>query len=109
MVSATDSGTLDWLGPLKRARGRSKKSGALTPAEKQARCRSIARDGIYNPFRKPLDRAVVSARRVTPGDKGRGTDVAVDATAEDAGGYWPKATIPQSYSPPQHQIATGMN
>lgn len=72
-------------------------------------CRSIARDGIYNPFRKPLDGALFSARREAPSDKGRSTDVVVDATAEDAGGYWPKATIPQSYGPPQYQIATEMN
>lgn len=71
-------------------------------------CRSIARDGIYNPFRKPLDHVV----RPSGPERGSGRgesrgDVPVVAGA-DGGGYWPnKNGIPQDYSPPEHQIAQG--
>lgn len=68
-------------------------------------CRSIARDGIYNPFRKPLDREQRRPEREKPEAPAAAPAVAVG----DSGGYWPKTGVPQEYSPPQHQIATGMN
>ncbi|MGN6658244.1 MAG: zonular occludens toxin domain-containing protein, partial [Achromobacter mucicolens] len=71
-------------------------------------CRKIARDGSYNPFRKPVDdrqrergREPHQERQSHP-DGDQGGAVAVAAPS----GYWPKSTIPQDYSPPDHQIAT---
>ncbi|RAO78186.1 zonular occludens toxin family protein [Dyella jiangningensis] len=72
-------------------------------------CRAIARDGVYNPFRKPLERAVRPNEREREPSKGKEQGAAVVAADGAGGGYWPKDTIPQAYSPPQHQIATGMN
>ncbi|WP_156171261.1 hypothetical protein [Dyella japonica] len=71
-------------------------------------CRAIARDGVYNPFRKPLEH--VSPRTGRQGeDKGEGATKEQPTAVAGVGGYWPKPTIPQDYSPPEHQIATGMN
>ncbi|AHX16267.1 hypothetical protein CH75_09145 [Dyella jiangningensis] len=72
-------------------------------------CRAIARDGVYNPFRKPLERAIRSNDRERDPAKGKEQGGAVVVADGGSGGYWPKDTIPQAYSPPQHQIATGMN
>lgn len=51
-------------------------------------CRSIARDGIYNPFRKPLEQSTRPAppeRDEVHQEEGNGG--AVVATGGDAGGY----------------------
>jgi hypothetical protein len=72
-------------------------------------CRAIARDGVYNPFRKPLEHAAPRSGHQGGQDRGEGTPKEQPAAVAGAGGYWPKPTIPQDYSPPEHQIATGMN
>jgi zona occludens toxin len=72
-------------------------------------CRVIARDGIYNPFRKPLERAMGRPGRESREQSRDAPGVASVAAQADGSGYWPKATIPQAYSPPEHQIAQGGN
>lgn len=70
-------------------------------------CRSIARNGIYNPFRKPVGGR--DRRESVPDDAGvPGSDAGagVGAAAPASGGYWPQRGIPQEYSPPEHSIVT---
>lgn len=73
-------------------------------------CRAIARDGIYNPFRKPIDgerRESLASR-----DDGRDRDgVSQAAGAVEASmpaptsGYGSKRSIPQAYQPPELTVA----
>lgn len=64
-------------------------------------CRSIAREGVYNPFRKPLD----TQRGPQPREERR-EQPAQQPVASGASGYWPSGTIPQEYAPPEHTIVT---
>jgi hypothetical protein len=75
-------------------------------------CRSIAADGVYNPFRKPVDRDDRRGRREPqqePEQRRGGGDGQDVATGQTGGTYWPATGIPQSYDPPQHIIAKGGN
>lgn len=65
-------------------------------------CRTIAREGVYNPFRKPLE----SGRGPQPREERRQPEREPVQASAAASGYWPAGTIPQAYSPPEHTIVT---
>ena len=69
-------------------------------------CRTIAREGVYNPFRRPIDQR--QAPQPAREDRRAGEhDHAQPVAAQGQGaGYWPAGTIPQEYSPPEHTIVT---
>ncbi len=71
-------------------------------------CRTIAREGVYNPFRRPIDqRQAPEPRRGRGEARERDGGPERSAVAEgQAGGYWPKSGIPQEYDPPEHTIVT---
>ncbi|MDW2981743.1 zonular occludens toxin domain-containing protein [Rhodanobacter sp. KK11] len=65
-------------------------------------CRTIAREGVYNPFRKPM-----VDQRPMPREPERQREPAQPVQVQaQAVGYWPKSQIPQEYSPPEHTIVT---
>lgn len=72
-------------------------------------CRTIARDGVYNPFIASGDGV---ERRPEPRRDDRQEtlpNVERPRTAAQLGassGYWPKGPIPQTYTPPEHSIVT---
>lgn len=67
-------------------------------------CRTIAREGIYNPFRKSLQEREPPRRE--PREQARREPEQQAATTAQPSGYWPTNTMPQDYAPPEHTIVT---
>jgi hypothetical protein len=70
-------------------------------------CRTIAREGVYNPFRKPIN-AERNSRREDRPSRARDSEPHAEtpSVASANSGYWPKSSMPQHYDPPQHTIVT---